>query len=76
MDARGKLGEHERIQRSALVARGEAECFSASRVLSQLAKCIHNLIDAQLNRVQFLLNSIYKKTYTEADNVESSPKPF
>ena len=45
MDARGKLGEHEKCVR---VARGAAESTSSFWVLSKLPKCIHNSICAQL----------------------------
>ena len=45
------------------MARGEAECFSiASRVLSQLPKCIHNSLDEQLKHGPFILdNCLFKR---------------
>ena len=58
MDAHGKLGEHKR---SVWVAWGEASASLASRVLSQLPKCIHNSIDAQLKHGPFLLEHCHFK---------------
>ena len=43
------------------MARGEAKCSLASRVLSQLPKCIHNSIDAQLKHGPFLLEHCHFK---------------
>ena len=58
MDAHGKLGEHERsIEWYEVKLRASL----ASQVLSQLPKCIHNSIDAQLKHRPFLLEHCHFK---------------
>ena len=59
MDARRKLGEHEKKAFEWNEAKPSASL--ASQVLSQLPKCIHNSIDAQLKHGPFLLEHCHFK---------------